>query len=119
MKFFFFRIKMSARQKGAVRSLKLEMVWNRYDELIWGSQVIEQTVVQEWVARFPGLERVEVQVEYHDGRARTGRARTESARVELVGKLGAAMGRLKHWVEEDRPGITCVVRAVGAAPSKE
>jgi hypothetical protein len=62
------------------------------------------------VARLPGLERVEVQVQYHDGRAVV-----QSSRESLVAGLGAAMGRLKRWVEEDRPEIKCSVRAVGAA----
>jgi hypothetical protein len=97
--------------KGAMRRLGLELVWNRRNELMCGTQVVVQSVVEFWLRQMPRLESVWVEVRYHDRRAVVG----GSERVDLIAKLGAAMGRLKRMIEDERPGIECTVRAVGAA----
>jgi hypothetical protein len=58
-----------------------------------------QTVVEFWLRRLPGLECVGVEVGYPDGCVVMG-----NTRIEFMGNLGAAMGRLKRMIEDETPG---------------
>jgi hypothetical protein len=100
-----FLTKLTRQQRGAVRVFHLDLQWNRKDQLMYGMQKVAQENIELFMRRFTELKRVEVEVKYPDAMAGSG----------LVGKLGVAMGRLKRWIEEGKPGVECMVRAVGKA----
>jgi hypothetical protein len=109
--FLTFLGKLTRRQKSAVKNLNLEVVWSRKDQLMFGTQSVVQGVVQYWTRRLPGLKTVQIEIRYGDRLP----YRADAWKSELVGKLGPAMGKLKRWIEEERPGVECTVRAVEPA----
>jgi hypothetical protein len=98
-----------AQRHNAVKSLKLEAGLGWKNDLVWGNifRVVSREVVGEWLVDLPGLERVEVVVTYSDP---TYISRVGISRGGLIVGLGV---RLKGWVDEGRPGIKCVIKAVG------
>jgi hypothetical protein len=99
----------SEEQRSALSGIHLDFVWSRRNELMLGTTTIDKQGIVELLRCLRGVKWVEVEVRYQEGRTKT-----DGGRDELVRGLSAAMGRLKGWVENERMGVECVVRAMGA-----
>lgn len=100
---------LSEEQRHAVRSLRLEYTWSMRKGLLHGTAA---QATRAWLLELRGLRRVEISIK--DAFLIT---RTDEATQELVRRMDAATESLKRSMEDERPGLEYVVRAVELAGS--